>query len=330
VTSWVQSAEDALEDLMWSREEGRKETSSLKLLTGLLTLGGEDNVTRKRRERSQPELVADFRDMLTWFSRDRDDAQRFVVFIDELDKLAEISHLTEAVNGIKDLMHIPGVHFVVSVSVDALVQFEQRGMAARDAFDSTFDTVFRMRPLTLDESQSILAGRVANFPAVLSHCCHVWSGGLARDLLRTARRCVEIHRRDRDVARIMPTAVTDDLLALIDNALRAPDAKRDQVRRLCELQQAVRAVADGADPRRQIPGAAYDSNQVAYVVGVGFALLSLFHGWSADDRRWARPPAWDDCVQALAAAMAVRADPPAIRDQALRRARALVQAELSR
>ncbi|WP_273939946.1 P-loop NTPase fold protein [Kutzneria chonburiensis] len=156
--SSVRLAVDALEDLAWNLEHGQKESGSIKLLTGLLTLGGEDSVTRKRRERSLPELVADFREMLTQFSRDRTDPskERFVVFIDELEKMAKMEDLTEAVNGIKDLMHIPGVHFVVSVSVDALVQFEQRGMAARDAFDSTFDTVFRMRGLTLTESKDIL------------------------------------------------------------------------------------------------------------------------------------------------------------------------------
>lgn len=324
----AQLAMEALDDLTWSREEGKKESSSIKLLSGLLTLGGEDNVTRKRRERSQPELVTKFRDMLTQFSRDRTDpaTQRFVVFIDELDKLARVDDLTEAVNGIKDLMHIPGVHFVVSVSVDALVQFEQRGMAARDAFDSTFDTVFRMRGLTLAESRDILEGRVANFPTVLTHGCHVWSGGLARDLLRTARRCVEIHRRDGNVAQIMRTAVTEDLLALIDNALRVPDAPLDH---LCELRQAVLTVAEGnADPRRRTPGPAENSNQVAYVVAVGLALLSCFHGWAPDDNRWERPPKWDDCMEALAAAMSARADPPVIRDRALRKAKALVQATM--
>jgi predicted nuclease with RNAse H fold len=320
-------AVDALDDLAWSREEGKKESSSIKLLTGLLTLGGEDNVTRKRRERSLPELVADFREMLTQFSRDRKDPaeERFVVFIDELDKLARVDDLTEAVNGIKDLMHIPGVHFVVSVSVDALVQFEQRGMAARDAFDSTFDTVFRMRGLTLNESKDILEGRVANFPTVLTHGCHVWSGGLARDLLRTARRCVEIHRRDGDVARIMRTAVTEDLLALIDNAMKGPGTDGDELRRLGELRQVVLTVADGdADPSRRLPKE--NGNQVAYVVGVGLALLSCFHGWAPDDPRWERPPEWDDCMEALAEAMAVRAEPPVIRDRALRKAKALVSA----
>jgi len=323
----VRLAVDDLEDLAWSLEHGQKESSSLKLLTGLLTLGGEDSVTRKRRERSLPELVADFREMLTQFSRDRKDPStaRFVVFIDELDKLARVEDLTEAVNGIKDLMHIPGVHFVVSVSVDALVQFEQRGMAARDAFDSTFDTVFRMRGLTLTESKDILEGRVANFPTVLTHGCHVWSGGLARDLLRTARRCVEIHRRDGNVAEIMRTAVTEDLLGLIDNAVRVAD---EDGRYLCALRQAVLAVAEGkADPRRRLPKG--NGNQVAHVVAVGLALLSCFHGWAPDDPRWEKPPAWDGCMEALAEAMAVRAEPPVIRDRALRKAKALVSVAMA-
>ncbi len=71
-----------------------------------------------------------------------------------------------------------------------------------------------------------------------------------------------------------------------------------------------------------------NGNQVAYVVAVGLALLSCFHGWAPDDPRWERPPEWDDCMEALAEAMSLRAEPPVIRDRALRKAKALVSAAM--
>lgn len=321
----VRLAVEALGDLVWTTEAGQKETGSVKLLGGLFTLGGEDSITRKQRELSHPELVARFTEMLTQFSRDHPD-ERFVIFIDELDKLNRLDDLVEAINGIKDLLHLPGVHFVVSVSVDALVRFEERGMAARDAFDSAFDTVIRMKPLTLAESHDILASRAANFPAVLVLCCHAWSGGLARDLLRSARRCVEIHRRSTDVldvAEIMVRMVTEDLAAHVENALRAAD----ETHHLAQTRRAVRAVADGADPLaelRQLPEA---GGQVDHVIRAGLALLGYLRHAPAGERRWEQPPAdWNEAIEALAEAMAARAEPAAIRDEALQHALALTSA----
>lgn len=331
----VRLAAEALDDLVWSREEGQKETGSANLLGGLFTVGGEDNVTRKRRELSQPELVARFQEMLTQFSQDQS-GNRFVIFIDELDKLDDIDDLVNAINGIKDLLHLPGVHFVVSVSVDALVRFEERGLAARDAFDSAFDTVIRMRPLTLDESRGILSSRAANFPAVLVLCCHAWSGGLARDLLRTARRCVEIQRRSSEVlhvSEIMMTMVTEDMLAHIENALRA--APDDGVDHLIGLRHAVRGVAVSADPieelRLRVVVETSRPSQIDYVTRAGLALLGFVFGAQADDRRWEQPPSeWDPCVEALAAAMSARAEPAAIRDETLENAVGLVLAAVER
>lgn len=321
----VRLAVEALEHLTWVREEGQKETGSSSLLGGLLTLGGEDNVTRKQRELSQPELVARFRATLAQFARDRP-GERFVIFIDELDKLDHIDDLVNAINGIKDLLHLPGVHFVVSVSVDALVRFEERGMAARDAFDSAFDTVIRMRSLTLEESQSILASRAANFPAVLVLACHAWSGGLARDLLRAARRCVEIHRRSVEVvhvSEIMTRMVTEDMTMHIENAFRAGSA--DEVERLVRLRRAVRAVAGGADALVELHQLDEStSSQIDHVVRIGLALLGFVHNAPAD-WRWEFPPDdWNPRIEALAVAMEVRAEPVAIREEALRDAVELV------
>jgi len=191
-------------------------------------------------------------------------------------------------------------------------------MAARDAFDSAFDTVIRMRPLTLGESHEILASRAANFPAVLVLCCHVWSGGLARDLLRNARRCVEIHRHSPDVVHvstIMVQMVIEDIIAHIENALRVTDHAGD----LATIRAAVKSVANGADPLLELRGPHAAGGQVEYVTLVGLALLAFIKHAPAGERRWEQPPAdWTPTIELLAKAMAVRAEPVAIREEALR------------
>ena len=62
-----------------------------------------------------------------------------IVAIDELDKLPNDTSVVRLINGLeKDMFHLPGVHFVITVSEDALESFSARGVPIRDAFDSAF------------------------------------------------------------------------------------------------------------------------------------------------------------------------------------------------
>jgi hypothetical protein len=187
-------AAEAIETLEWDIEESEKNTEALTLGKSLLQFQSEDSATRRRRARSHPDLVDDFRRMLSEFSNEPD-AASFVIVVDELDKLSTRDELIEAINGLKDLFHLPNVHFLVSVSTDALASFEERGFDTRDAFDSAFDSIVLVERLIPDESVRIVSARAPGFPIPLALFCHAWSGGLPRDLLRTARRCVEMQRR---------------------------------------------------------------------------------------------------------------------------------------
>src|SRR5689334_6445723 len=62
--------------------------------------------------------------------------------------------------------------------------------------------------LTCVESHTLLSERTIGFPKSLTAVCHAWSGGLPRDLIRVARRCVEM-RRNTHIVRI------DKLAALV-------------------------------------------------------------------------------------------------------------------
>ena len=59
----------------------------------------------------------------------------FLIGIDELDKLTPDQART-FLNGAKAFFGIPGASFVVSVSEDAMSDFERRRLPIRDAFDS--------------------------------------------------------------------------------------------------------------------------------------------------------------------------------------------------
>jgi hypothetical protein len=80
--------------------------------------------------------------------------------------------------------------------------------------------------LTAEEAHKILSGRAIGFPRSLSAISHAWSGGLPRDLIRVARRCVELRRNtettsiDRLAASIIAEDIAQAFIALrvTDNA----------------------------------------------------------------------------------------------------------------
>jgi Cdc6-like AAA superfamily ATPase len=314
----VRMAREALEELGWDVEHGQKESNSAKLFAGLLSFSGEDSIKFVRHQSSLSELVAEFRGLLGQFSAEGSGGydRTFVIFLDELDKIAETDSLIEVINGIKDLMHIPGVHFVVSVSVDALLRFEERGIPARDAFDSTFDTIIRMQRLTLRESLDILNTRAAAFPEALSLACHAWSAGLPRELLRIARRCVSIQRNDSrnlHVAEILRIFVTEDLRGHLANAMRASGQDQEVVNALAILDGIVSQVEQGTDPAtalRKIPEPRLNM-PVACEVEIGFTLLARFE--KNKSAKSAESEKSRIFFETLAAAMAARMEPELLR-----------------
>jgi hypothetical protein len=242
----VRLAHEAIRDLTWEIEQGQKTKNILKIAGDLFGFEDEDSLTLKRRSYTHPDLVADFRRMLNEFSTGRL-AERFVILIDELDKLSSRDELINAVNGLKDLFHIPGVHFIVSVSNDALASFEQRGMPARDAFDSAFDTIVSAERLKLEESLKVISSRAAGFPVILGVFCHAWSGGLPRDLLRAARRCVEIQRPRKEALRVIEiirSIVVADLTATLMGVVQNASLKQGEADTLVPLIEQVRGLED--------------------------------------------------------------------------------------
>jgi hypothetical protein len=117
---------------------------------------------------------------------------RVVIAIDELDKIGEQEKANQFVNDIKGVFGVPGCLFFVSVSDDAITNFEQRGQGVRDAFDSAFAEMVRLEPFTLDESRHWVALRLTDVPEQFCYLCHCLSGGLPRDLRRYTTDMVDL------------------------------------------------------------------------------------------------------------------------------------------
>lgn len=149
------------------------------------------SVSRAEQPRSYPEIVDEFRS----FARDvaaAADEHRSRVFIgiDELDKIGTAEQAEQFLNEIKGIFGIPHLYFMVAVSDDALTAFERRGLPLRTAFDSSFDEILHVGPLSYIESRRLLYRRVIGLSEPYVAFCHCLAGGLAREVIRAARQVV--------------------------------------------------------------------------------------------------------------------------------------------
>jgi Cdc6-like AAA superfamily ATPase len=166
-----------------------------------------------------------------------------IVAIDELDKIATPDEAIDVVNGLKDLMHSEYIHFLVSVSEDALARFALRGIPLRDAFDSTFDTITEVDRFSAEDAGTLLERRVVGMPQVLAYYCHALSGGIPRDLIRLCRKCVDFSRHagtGPPTSAVVAGTAKEHVTGLLNGAtIRAKEQGPDFLRPLLEVRDAV-------------------------------------------------------------------------------------------
>jgi hypothetical protein len=166
-----------------------------------------------------------------------------IVAVDELDKIATPDEAIDVVNGLKDLMHSEGIHFLVSVSEDALARFALRGIPLRDAFDSTFDTITEVDRFSVEDAGTLLQRRVVGMPQLLAYYCHALSGGIPRDLIRLCRKCVDFSRQveaDPPTSAVVTAIAKEHVTGLLNGAtIQAKQHGPDSLRSLLEVRDAV-------------------------------------------------------------------------------------------
>ncbi|RMI39534.1 P-loop NTPase fold protein [Streptomyces triticirhizae] len=175
----------------------------------LLTLGASGTATLATVPPNYPVLVADFKRLLGDIAAElarRD--QRTVVVIDEVDRLGSAEQALAFLREIKAVLGVPRVHFLLSVADDVGAAFVRRGLPHRDVTDSSLDDIVHVGPATLAESTALLTKRAPGISDPYVLLAHALSGGLPRDLIRYARRLLEIQDATEqlelpDIARAM-------------------------------------------------------------------------------------------------------------------------------
>ncbi|MFF1611982.1 P-loop NTPase fold protein [Amycolatopsis sp. NPDC058278] len=232
VRAWYKAARDRTSPGITAlRKQAKKQLDQIRFLQTYTTgwsgklsmpLKGEAGRTwstqRAEQQLTHPEVVDKFREFATSTARQLEQeklAGLVVVAIDELDKIGEPEKAHQFINDIKAIFDVPGCLFFVSVSDDAVLNFEKRGLAVRDAFDSAFTEMIRVEHFTLEESCLWITLRLPDLPEQFGYLCHCLSGGLPRDLRRYAIEMVDIANE------IYHPTLDTVTRALIDNELRS-------------------------------------------------------------------------------------------------------------
>ncbi|MFJ6724964.1 P-loop NTPase fold protein [Streptomyces sp. NPDC091281] len=159
----------------------------------VLTLGTAHTTTLTSVPPNYPALVDDFRALLTRIaSYEHGRKHRVVIVIDELDRLGSDTKALAFLAEVKAILGVPHVHYLVSVAEDVGAAFVRRGLPYRDVTDSSLDDVLHVRPGTAADAVRMLGVRAPGIGEPYVLLAHALSGGLPRDLVRYARRLLEI------------------------------------------------------------------------------------------------------------------------------------------
>lgn len=227
----IRLCQDELDKLDWSSTTQTSSKNAFQF--SWLSMEDQDQIELTEREKTHPERVMDFHAftarVLEMSSGRSVGSRGLIIALDELDKLSKAEDALGTINGIKDLLHGTGTHFLVSLSEDALATFALRGVPVRDAFDSSFDTIIPVARFNVPNSEALLARRVIGFPRLLSLYCHALSGGLPRDLIRVARQCVDQRRQvghDLSTDEVVLELTRSQAVSLIDGAIASRRGKQ--------------------------------------------------------------------------------------------------------
>lgn len=181
-------------------------------------LAGKRALTMTGRALTYPELVKRFREFLTrttaeLAAADEGKPGRVLIGIDELDRIGTGEPARRFLNEIKAIFDVSGCHYLVSVSTEAQYDFELSGMGLRSVFDSSFDEVVRVDYLDFQYAQRLLRRYVLGLSEQFHALAYAFSGGLARQLVRTARAIVELAREQpgRDIADVVRALAAAEL-----------------------------------------------------------------------------------------------------------------------
>ena len=186
----VRGAEICLENIRYQLSFTAGWSGGVKLPdpVNIIESSSEYSFSRTRNPLTLPEIVNNYRNFLYHVTL----KYKTLIGIDELDKISSSEDAQRFLNEIKAIFGIRDCFYLLSVSDNALSNFERRGIALRDEFDTSFDDVVFLETPNIDYCIQVLQRRIIGFPLPFVYFCYVLSGGLPRDLIRIGREIFDI------------------------------------------------------------------------------------------------------------------------------------------
>lgn len=148
---------------------------------------------------TMPELVGKLRDFIADISRPiGGSAKTVIIGIDEVDRIGSIEQAERFIGEIKAVFGIPNCFFLVSVAEDVGFLFSRRSIVGQSALEHSFDDVVVVDALEIDEARELLSKRVPGFTESFVFLALSLSAGLPREMIRVARRLVELNHRGEE------------------------------------------------------------------------------------------------------------------------------------
>jgi hypothetical protein len=141
-----------------------------------------------------PELVGRLREFLGDIAEAklRTEGRRVLVCIDEVDRIGSADEASKFLSEVKAIFGTPHCYFVVAVADELGIELSRRAITSRSFFDNVFDEIISIESMSFDMCRDLLTRRVLGFTDSFVWLSLVLSGGLPRDLIRVARRLVEM------------------------------------------------------------------------------------------------------------------------------------------
>lgn len=155
---------------------------------------------------------------------------KVLIGIDELDRISDGERAQLFVNELKAVFKAKTCHFLVSVSEDALADFELAAMGMRTVFDSAFSKIVRVDYLSFDQARVLLHRRIPDITEQFVALAYVLSGGLMRELCRKAdeigtARTAPTRTLDYVAKELVGQQLSRTARAAVDRLSRSPDRR---------------------------------------------------------------------------------------------------------
>lgn len=146
---------------------------------------------------SLPELVGKLRDFITKMSEPTGTSVRtMVIAIDEIDRIGSVEQAERFIGEVKAIFGIPNCFFLVAVAEDVGFLFSRRSIVGQSTLEHSFDDVVVVDALEFEEARELLSTRVPGFTDSFVFLALALSGGLPREMIRVARRLVEVNNKE--------------------------------------------------------------------------------------------------------------------------------------